>query len=54
LHPIGGTMVTVTASVGLATHAPKTPFRGASHLINAADRSARAAKESGRDRLVKF
>jgi diguanylate cyclase (GGDEF)-like protein len=36
LHPIRGTMVAVTASVGLATHAPKTPFQRASHLINAA------------------
>ncbi len=52
-HPIGGTMVTVTASVGLATHAPKTPFQRASHLINAANRSVYAAKKSGRDRLVR-
>jgi diguanylate cyclase (GGDEF)-like protein len=53
LHPIGGTMVTVTASVGLATHAPKTPFRCASHVINAAGRSVYVAKKSGRDRLVR-
>jgi len=52
LHPIRGTMVTVTASVGLATHAPKTPFQRASHLINAANRSLCAAKKSGRDRLA--
>jgi len=52
LHPIRGTMVTVTASVGLATHAPKTPFQRASHLINAANRSLCVAKKSGRDRLV--
>jgi diguanylate cyclase (GGDEF)-like protein len=53
LHPISGTMVTVTASVGLATHTPKTPFQRASHLINAADRSASIAKKSGGDRLVR-
>ena len=53
VHPIQGTMVTVTASVGLATHTPKTPFQRASHLINAADRSAYVAKKSGRDRLVR-
>jgi len=53
LHPIRGTMVTVTASVGLATHTPKTPFQRASHLINAADRSVYVAKKSGRDRLVR-
>jgi diguanylate cyclase (GGDEF)-like protein len=52
-HPIRGTMVTVTASVGLATHTPKTPFQRASHLINAADRSVYVAKKSGRDRLVR-
>jgi diguanylate cyclase (GGDEF)-like protein len=52
LHPIAGTMVSVTASVGLATHAPKTPFQRASHLISAADRSVYVAKKSGRDRLV--
>jgi PleD family two-component response regulator len=45
--------VTVTASVGLATHTPKTPFQRASHLIKAADRSVCAAKKSGRDRLVR-
>ncbi len=54
LHPIGGTMVTVTASVGLATHGSKTPFQHASHLINAADRSVCVAKKSGRDRLVRY
>jgi len=53
LHPIRGTMVTVTASVGLATHTPKTPFQRASHLINAAARSVYVAKKSGRDRLVR-
>jgi diguanylate cyclase (GGDEF)-like protein len=53
MHQIRGTMMTVTASVGLATHAPKTPFQRASHLINAADRSVYVAKKSGRDRLVR-
>jgi diguanylate cyclase (GGDEF)-like protein len=40
LHTIGDTVVTVTASVGLATHAPERPFQRASHLIDAAKRSA--------------
>ena len=53
VHPIGGTMVTVTVSVGLATHAPNTPFQRASHLISAADRSVCIAKKSGGNRLVR-
>jgi diguanylate cyclase (GGDEF)-like protein len=53
LHTIRGTVVTVTASVGLATHAPEKPFQRASHLINAAGRSACFAKKSGSDRLVR-
>jgi diguanylate cyclase (GGDEF)-like protein len=53
LHTISGAVVTVTASVGLATHAPDKPFQRASHLINAAERSACFAKNSGRDRLVR-
>jgi diguanylate cyclase (GGDEF)-like protein len=52
LHAVRGTAVTVTASVGLATHAPQRPFQRASHLINAAERSACFANEAGLDRLV--
>jgi diguanylate cyclase (GGDEF)-like protein len=48
-HPIGGTMVTVTASVGFATHTPKMPFQRASQLIDAAVRAVCAAKKSGRE-----
>jgi diguanylate cyclase (GGDEF)-like protein len=53
LHPIGVTTVTVTASMGLATHTSKTPFQRASHLIDAANRMVHTAKKSGRDRLVR-
>jgi diguanylate cyclase (GGDEF)-like protein len=52
LHTIRGSVVTVTASVGLATHAPEKPFQRASHLINAAERSSCFAKKAGRDRLA--
>jgi diguanylate cyclase (GGDEF)-like protein len=52
-HTIRDTVVTVTASVGLATHASEKPFQRASHLINAAERSARLAKKSGSDRPVR-
>jgi diguanylate cyclase (GGDEF)-like protein len=52
LHMFRGTAVTVTASVGLATHAPQRPFQRPSHLINAAERSACFANKAGRDRSV--
>jgi len=52
LHSISSTTVAVTASVGLATHAPERPFERVSHLINAAERSAALAKRSGHERLV--
>jgi len=54
VHAMRGTVVTVTASVGLATHAPEKPFQRASHLFNAAEHSAGYAKKSGRDRLVRY
>ncbi|MGA2191537.1 MAG: diguanylate cyclase, partial [Steroidobacteraceae bacterium] len=53
VHTICGTEVTVTASVRLATHAPEKPFQRASHLINAAERSACFAKKMGRDRPMR-
>jgi diguanylate cyclase (GGDEF)-like protein len=52
VHTFRGTAVTVTASVGLATHAPERPFQRPSHLINAAERSACFANKAGRDRSV--
>ncbi|MDE2348747.1 MAG: GGDEF domain-containing protein [Gammaproteobacteria bacterium] len=45
--------ITVTASLGLATHQPDKPFAGVAQLLEAADRSVYAAKRSGRDRLVR-
>jgi diguanylate cyclase (GGDEF)-like protein len=53
LHTVSGTALTVTASVGLATHAPDKPFQRASQLISAAERSACIAKNSGGDRLAR-
>jgi diguanylate cyclase (GGDEF)-like protein len=53
LHTIRGTVVTVNASVGLATHTPEKPFERASHLVSAAERSACFAKRSVRDRPVR-
>jgi diguanylate cyclase (GGDEF)-like protein len=53
LHTIHGTVMTVSASVGIATHAPEKPFQRALHLINAAERSARLTQKSGRGRPVR-
>ena len=47
-HTLGGTEVTVSTSIGLATHTPDEPFERPSHLINAAERSACFARKSSR------
>ena len=53
VHTVAGTEAALTASVGLATHAPEKPLQRASHLIEAAERSAGVAKKAGRDRLLR-
>jgi diguanylate cyclase (GGDEF)-like protein len=45
---------TVTASLGLATLSPSTPFRDVHSLIEAADRALYAAKQAGRNQIVCF
>jgi len=45
-HPFRTTNLTVSASVGLATHSPETPFQRASQLIVAAQRSSYVVKKS--------
>ena len=52
-HKLGGAMVKVTASLGLATHSAGTAFASAAALIEAADRAVYAAKRAGRDQLVR-
>ena len=51
-HAAGAASITVTVSLGLATHAAAAPFQGVPELIAAADECAYAAKRGGRDRLV--
>ncbi len=53
-HEFAQQTLTVTASLGLATLSPSTPFRSVHSLVEAADRAAYAAKQAGRDRLVCF
>lgn len=51
-HALAAGTLTVTVSLGLATHSASTPFRSALELIVAADRSVYMAKKAGRDQLI--
>jgi diguanylate cyclase (GGDEF)-like protein len=53
-HTLAAGPLTVTASLGLATHRAGNPYSSALELIEAADRSVYVAKKEGRDRLVCF
>jgi diguanylate cyclase (GGDEF)-like protein len=46
-----GTAIRVTASVGVATHDPTTPYDNVAQLVAAADRAVYLAKAEGRNRV---
>jgi diguanylate cyclase (GGDEF)-like protein len=47
--PAGNELLPVTASIGVASFEPGSPFREVSHLLKAADLAVYAAKKSGRN-----
>jgi diguanylate cyclase (GGDEF)-like protein len=47
--PAGQEMLPITASIGVASFEPGSPFREVSHLLKAADLAVYAAKKSGRN-----
>jgi diguanylate cyclase (GGDEF)-like protein len=53
-HSIAGTEVSVTVSLGLATHTAAQPFASFAQLVEAADRCVYLAKRAGRDQLVLY
>ena len=52
-HDVAGKALTVTASLGLATHTPEAPFSSAAQLVEAADRAVYEAKRCGRNRMMR-
>ena len=53
-HDLGRVKVSVTLSVGCATHSPEEPFASVSELVNAADLALYAAKDRGKNRVVPY
>ena len=52
--PVGSGKLSVTASIGVASYEPGSPFREPAHLIKAADLAVYAAKKGGRDCVKVF
>jgi len=51
-HPVGNGSITVTASLGIATHGKELAFASAQDLVKAADEAVYRAKHGGRDRFA--
>jgi len=53
-HEVDGGTVVATASLGIATSRPGKPFASASKLVDAASRTAYAARRLGRNKLLVY
>ncbi|MGH8265184.1 MAG: sensor domain-containing diguanylate cyclase, partial [Steroidobacterales bacterium] len=51
-HDIGSASISVTVSIGYATHGPDTTFASHEAFLRAADQALRAAKQQGRNRAL--
>ena len=54
LHDLGQATVSVTLSVGCATHSPHEPYSSVAQLVHAADLALYTAKDRGKNRVVPY
>jgi PleD family two-component response regulator len=54
MHELGQAKVSVTLSVGCATHSPDEPHSSIADLVHAADLALYAAKDRGKNQVVPY